>query len=142
CLIEGTFRVLDEGLRGEVAAMLGEIADAVARASGCEASIETKPGEPVTMNDPALTDLVRVAATEVLGAERVREIRRPSMGSEDFAFYARLVPGKMFRLGVRNEALGLVHPLHHPEFAVDETAIPVGAAALLAAAERFLAKGA
>jgi metal-dependent amidase/aminoacylase/carboxypeptidase family protein len=63
------------------------------------------------------------------------------MGSEDFAFYARLVPGKMFRLGIRNEALGMTQPLHHPEFAVDEAAIPVGAAVLLAAAERYLAKG-
>ncbi len=142
CVIDGTFRILDEGLRGEIAQMLGEMSAAVARANGCEATLETKTGEPVTMNDPALTDLVRAAAAEVLGAERVREVRRPSMGSEDFAFYARLVPGKMFRLGIRNEAQGLIHPLHHPEFAVDEAAIPVGAAVLLAAAERFLAKGA
>lgn len=137
-VIEGTFRVLEEDLRGEVARLIGAIARDVARANGAEASFETLEGEPVLLNDAPLTDLVRRAASDVLGAERVTEVRRPSMGSEDFAYYVRVVPGTMFRLGIRNEAAGMVHPLHHPEFAVDERAIPVGASVMLAAARRFL----
>jgi amidohydrolase len=137
-VIEGTFRILDENLRGEVARMLAEIADLVARANGARATFDTHQGEPVTYNDPALTDLVRSAATEALGPDSVVEIKRPSMGSEDFAYYGRKIPATMFRLGIRNEALGMTHPLHHPEFAVDERAIPVGASVLLAAARRFL----
>ncbi|MHB1216623.1 MAG: M20 metallopeptidase family protein [Alphaproteobacteria bacterium] len=136
--IEGTFRVLDEGLRGEVARLIESIARDVARANGAEASFETLEGEPVLLNDAPLTDLVRRAASDVLGAERVTEVRRPSMGSEDFAYYVRVVPGTMFRLGIRNEEAGMVHPLHHPEFAVDERAIPVGASVMLAAARKFL----
>ena len=137
-VIEGTFRVLDEGLRGELAHLIESIAQNVARANGAEASFETLEGEPVLVNDAPLTDLVRRAASDILGAERVTEMRRPSMGSEDFAYYARVVPGTMFRLGIRNEEAGMVHPLHHPEFAVDERAIPVGASVMLAAARRFL----
>ncbi|MCX7356057.1 MAG: amidohydrolase [Alphaproteobacteria bacterium] len=137
-VIEGTFRVLDEGLRSEVARLIESIAQNVARANGAEASFETLEGEPVLVNDAPLTDLVRRAASDILGAERVTEMRRPSMGSEDFAYYARVVPGTMFRLGIRNEEAGMVHPLHHPEFAVDERAIPVGASVMLAAARRFL----
>lgn len=137
-VIEGTFRVLDEGLRGEVARLIESIARDVARANGAEASFETLEGEPVLLNDAPLTDLVRRAASDVLGAERVTEVRRPSMGSEDFAYYVRVVPGTMFRLGIRNEEAGMVHPLHHPEFAVDERAIPVGASVMLAAARKFL----
>jgi metal-dependent amidase/aminoacylase/carboxypeptidase family protein len=52
------------------------------------------------------------------------------MGGEDFAYYAERVPGLMARLGVRNEARGLVHPLHHPRFDLDEDALPLGAAVL------------
>ena len=137
-VIEGTFRILDEKLRGEVARMIEEIADQVARANGARARFDTHPGEPVTYNDPALTDLVRRAAAETLGTDAIVEIARPSMGSEDFAYYGQKIPAKMFRLGTRNEALGMSHPLHHPEFAVDERAIPVGAAVLLASARRFL----
>lgn len=137
-VIEGTFRVLDEGLRGEVAGLIESIARDVARANGAEASFEMLEGEPVLLNDAPLTDLVRRAASDVLGVERVTEVRRPSMGSEDFAYYVRVVPGTMFRLGIRNEEAGMVHPLHHPEFAVDERAIPVGASVMLAAARKFL----
>lgn len=137
-VIEGTFRVLDEGLRGEVARLIELIARDVACANGAEASFETLEGEPVLLNDAEMTDLVRRAAVDMLGAERVTEVRRPSMGSEDFAYYVRVVPGTMFRLGIRNEAAGMVHPLHHPEFAADERAIPVGASVMLAAARRFL----
>jgi metal-dependent amidase/aminoacylase/carboxypeptidase family protein len=31
-----------------------------------------------------------------------------------------------FILGVRNESLGAVHPLHSPKFVLDEAALPVG----------------
>jgi len=60
------------------------------------------------------------------------------MGSEDFAFYVRAAPVSMFRLGIRNEDLGYTHPLHHPAFAVDETALPIGAAIIVESARRFL----
>jgi len=49
------------------------------------------------------------------------------MGAEDFGFYTQLVPGCFFRLGVRNEAQGVVHNVHTPLFNIDESAIPTGA---------------
>jgi amidohydrolase len=36
----------------------------------------------------------------------------------------------MFRLGVRNEARGIVHGVHSSRFDLDEDALPLGAAAL------------
>ena len=35
------------------------------------------------------------------------------MGVEDFGFYLTHVPGAFYSLGVRNEARGIVHPVHH-----------------------------
>jgi amidohydrolase len=140
-VIEGTLRVLDEGVRGDVVRMIGEVVTSVAAAHGATAILDTADGEPVLKNDPALTALVRAAAVHVVGPDRVREVARPSMGSEDFAFYVRAAPVTMFRLGVRNEAETMTHPLHHPEFAIDETAIPVGAAVMLESARRFLDGG-
>ena len=137
-VLEGTLRVLDEGVRRDVVRMIGEVARHVAAAHGATATLDTIEGEPVLMNDPALTALVRGAAGHVVGPGRVHEIARPSMGSEDFAFYVEAAPVTMFRLGVRNEAEAMTHPLHHPAFAIDETAIPVGAAVMLESARRFL----
>lgn len=36
----------------------------------------------------------------------------------------------MFYLGVRNEDKGIVHFWHHPEFDLDEDALPLGAGVL------------
>ena len=139
-VIEGTFRVLDEALRRQVMGMIREIAAALAQAHGGTAHFDTTRGEPVLENDPGMTTLIQEAAASVLGPDRVHVLARPSMGSEDFAFYVNAVPGAMFRLGTRNEQQGHTHPVHSPEFGIDESAIPVGAAVMLEAARRFLAR--
>ena len=54
------------------------------------------------------------------------------MGGEDFAYFAQRAPGLLVRLGIRNEALGIVHSGHSPQFRIDERALPVGIATLVA----------
>ncbi len=44
------------------------------------------------------------------------------MGGEDFAYYAERIPGCFIGLGIRNEAVGSIHSVHHPKFKVDEAA--------------------
>ena len=51
---------------------------------------------------------------------------RPSMGSEDFAYYLERVPGTMFRLGAAGDN-GTWPGLHTPMFDVDERCLAVGA---------------
>ena len=47
--------------------------------------------------------------------------------SEDFSFFSQKIPACFFRLGVRNEDLGIVHGLHHPKFDIDKNALKFGA---------------
>jgi len=49
------------------------------------------------------------------------------MGAEDFGFYAQEIPACFYRVGVRNEATGIVHNVHTPKFNVDEEALQNGA---------------
>jgi len=44
----------------------------------------------------------------------------------------------MFRLGVRNEARGIVHGVHSSRFDLDEDALPIGTAALARVAMDYL----
>ena len=48
------------------------------------------------------------------------------MGAEDFGHYTTQIPGCFFRLGVRNEARGIIHNVHTPHFDADESAIKIG----------------
>jgi amidohydrolase len=69
----------------------------------------------------------------MLGEHAIEDIDRPSMGSEDFAFYLDLAPGAMFRLGCTSPRCG-GHALHSPWFDVDEDALRCGAKVLAHAA--------
>jgi metal-dependent amidase/aminoacylase/carboxypeptidase family protein len=56
----------------------------------------------------------------------------PTMGAEDFAYFAHAVPAVQVRLGVRNEAEGIVHSGHSPQFRIDEAALSTGVQTLVA----------
>ena len=60
-----------------------------------------------------------------MGAAHVEETEK-RMGAEDFGYYSQVIPGCFFRLGVRNEAAGIIHNVHTPHFNIDEAAIENG----------------
>ena len=100
----------------------------IAAANGCEADISF-PGNdyPPTVNDATVWESVQNFAGEMLGRDAVQEVPATLCG-EDFAFYTEEVPGCFVALGIRNEELGCTFGVHHPQFKVDEAALPIGAA--------------
>jgi amidohydrolase len=124
----GTVRTLDAKIRELVLGRVRELAEGVAAGFGGRAEVEIRPSyDPLVNHDP-MVDVVRANAERLLGAANVLEIPRPSLGVEDFAFYVSRVPGAFYSLGVRNEAAGIVHPVHHNQFDVDEQCLAIGAA--------------
>jgi len=117
---------------------LERIVAGVCQANGAGHELEYVQGYPALVNDEGLTRLGMASATNLVGAERVWQIPNPELGGEDFAFFSQRVPSMMFRLGVRNTARGIVHPVHHPGFDLDEEALPLGAAALARIALDYL----
>jgi amidohydrolase len=79
------------------------------------------------------------ASREAWGTDRVLIIPEPSLGAEDFSVYLDRAPGCMFRLGVGSSEQ-LNHPLHHPQFAVDESAILTGVITMAYAAYKYWQK--
>lgn len=135
----GIVRTLDPAVRERVCARLEATLRGVCEALGAKLTFATRAGFPMLKNDGAMVSLLREVAAEAIGAENVREIA-PSMGVEDFAFFAERRPACFFNLGVRNEARGVVYPLHSDLFDIDESALPVGSALLAAAAISFLSR--
>jgi amidohydrolase len=135
--MQGTVRSFDAGLRERMPALIERVVQGVVAAHGATASVGYEFGYPATVNDPALLPAFEAASAAVMG-EGNHALMAPTMGAEDFSYYAQRVPGMIVRLGVRNEALGFVHPLHHPRFDLDEDALPLGAALLAEAATRWL----
>ena len=139
--LEGTARSLDPTLRERLPGLLEQLVGGVTKAFGANHTLSYRHGYPSTRNDPSLLPTLEATVADLLGEGRLTQLP-PSMGGEDFAYYAERVPGMIARLGVRNEARGLVHPLHHPRFDLDEDALPLGAAVLADFARRWLASNA
>lgn len=124
----GTLRTLDRSTRELVRTRVREIASGVAAGLGARAEVEIEPSYDPVINDDRMIDLVRASAERLVGGARVTIFDRPNMGVEDFGFYLTHVPGAFFSLGVRNEARGIVHPVHNDRFDVDEECLAYGAA--------------
>jgi amidohydrolase len=125
----GTLRTQDSAVREAATAKLRRIVDGVAAAYGAHAHIEMLLGYPAVVNDVALAE----SFTQYMREHGV-EVERPAptMGGEDFAYFAQRVPGVLVRLGIYNEAVGSVHSGHSPQFRLDEGAIPTGIETLVA----------
>lgn len=126
----GTVRTQDPAIRDGVEARLHRIVDGVAAAYGASATLEMFYGYPPVVNDPTLAAnfarFVRETSTIPVTAPP------PTMGGEDFAYFAQRVPGVMVRLGIYSESVGSIHPGHSPQFRLDEDALPTGITTLVA----------
>jgi amidohydrolase len=127
----GTFRSHDPEIRDGIEERARRIVEGVAAAYGARAQLDVIYGYPPVVNDPvlasALSDYIRERAIVPSVV-----VAPPTMGGEDFAYFAQRVPGVLIRLGIRNAALGAVHSGHSPEFRLDEGAFAHGIAALTA----------
>jgi amidohydrolase len=124
----GTVRTLDPATRELVLRRVREVAESVAAGLGATAEVKIDPSYDPVINDDAMVELVRSSAERLIGRDRIVVFARPNMGVEDFGFYLTHVPGAFYSLGVRNEAAGIVHPVHNDRFDLDEAALPYGAA--------------
>lgn len=129
--IRGTIRSFRAEVGDVVRRRLEEATAGVAAAFGIRAEVEINEGHPVLVNDPAACDAAERALAPHVAVDRAV---RPSLGGEDFACYLEKVSGAFLFLGTRNEAEGLVHFCHHPEFQVDDEALKVGVRVWLALA--------
>ncbi|MAD19769.1 MAG: hypothetical protein CMJ52_06050 [Planctomycetaceae bacterium] len=122
----GTARSLRAGIQDLVERRIEEVATAIATAHGCRAEVRYQRGYPVTVNDPDTTDRVRAIAGEELGADRIVEVDRPTMGGEDFAFYGQVVPASFFLLGQRPSPADPMPDLHSPRYDFNDATIETG----------------
>jgi amidohydrolase len=124
--LEGTFRTMNEPWRNEAHEKMRKMVELMAESMGGRAELEIRKGYPVLENDPALTKRAKHWAEDYLGKEQVVELDL-WMAAEDFAYYTQVLPGCFYRLGTRNEAKGIVAPVHTPNFDIDEEALKIGA---------------
>lgn len=126
--MEGTVRTYNPDVRDAVERRMGEILAGVTQAGGGSYELEYDRGTPATINDAELAERMAPTLARVVGPDHV-DILDPTMGGEDFAYFANEVPGFFFRLGTVKP--GTTSGGHHtPTFMADDASVPVGMRAM------------
>jgi amidohydrolase len=134
----GTIRTVSERTRERVLEGVERLVKGLAAAHGAQAEVKLIRGYPVTVNDEGITSFASHVAADLLGEGRVRLMSTPMMGSEDFSYVLRQVPGTLMFLGTRPDGDAPPIPNHSNRMVVNETALATGVALHAAVALRFL----
>jgi len=124
--MRGTMRTFNEGVRENVRTMMRQTLDGCTAAHG--ANYDLRWGAfayPPLINEPQISARSAAVLQRVLGKEKVMATP-PVMGSEDFSYYLKEVPGFFYWLHGANEARGITHGNHTAEFDMDEDSLAVG----------------
>lgn len=122
----GTYRAFDPETVLRVRSLLQRCAEASAGRFGGTCELRFRMGKAL-INDGGAVQAVASAGAKVFGEEHISQLDMPSLAGEDFAYYLDRAPGAMALIGIRNEERGIVHPLHHPSFDLDERVLTLGA---------------
>lgn len=132
----GTIRSFSEATRKKLIEEVDR-ACSIARALGGDYETEYEMGYPATVNDPAVTQVLRETACELIGEENVITVA-PKTWAEDFSMLAQAAPGAFMFLGCEIEGDRRAH--HSPRFDVNESGLYIGTAVLAETARRLLAR--
>lgn len=126
----GTIRALSTEDEKMLVRRVKEVVIKTAESAGAtaEVMIPYSDYDPVTYNDPALTEQMLPTLQRVAGKENV--FLRPAVtGAEDFSYYQKEVPGLFFWLGGMPKGQDPAKaPSHHtPDFYIDESGFLLGA---------------
>jgi hippurate hydrolase len=121
----GTFRAMDESWRFKAHEIIRKLSTGLVHSMGAEIDLHIDVGYPSVYNNEELNVVAKNLAKQFMGDENV-ETTELRMGAEDFGYYTQVIPGCFYRLGVMNEAMGIVSGVHTPTFNIDESAIETG----------------
>jgi amidohydrolase len=141
-VMQGTVRTFDEEMRKDIKQRIRRTAESIAAASGAtaEVDVDAEGSNPVTYNDPALTEKMLPTLRRVAGPAGLR-LGELSTPAEDFSLYQQKVPGLFVFLGVvpNGQDPAAAAKNHSPRFFADEGALPVGVRTLANLALAWLA---
>jgi len=124
CRIGGSVRAFTPRVQEQVESRIRELSHAIAEGFGATAEVTYDYRYPPTVNSQI--DSALCAAQTCVGREKIRSEFPSSMGSEDFSFYLREVPGCYVWLGSKSDPEAPTVPLHSSHYDFNDDLIPIG----------------
>ena len=135
--MEGTIRALTNEVMEQLVERVKIVAKGLEETFDVRCQLTFHRTTPSCVNDETVASFLRKTAEDVVGHDNVR-LLGPSMGTDDFAFFAMERPAATIRLGCGNPRKGNIHPLHSPQFDIDEDVLIIAVNIFLEAVRRYL----
>ena len=122
-ILGGTLRTMKRTTRNDFLQQIEIVAQTAAQVTGCEVSMEVRPGYPPTINHEADAIFARNVISDVLGKDGVDTDLTPTMGAEDFSYMLQQKEGAYIWLGAGKDA----PKLHSSLYDFNDELLPIGA---------------
>ena len=137
--LHGTLRALENGVMARLKKLVQRTVEQTALAYGATAEVTLNDGYPALVNDRDTALVVADTAGALFGMDKVSYMEEPSLGADDFAYFANAAPSCYFNVGVRSEEQEM-QSLHSEVFAPDERALKRAVALLAQSVLQLLKK--
>jgi amidohydrolase len=135
----GTIRTFDDETLATIESRMRDIFDGITKAAHASFELSFDRGHPMTVNDPELTAELVPALRRLVGPGNIEEVP-PITGAEDFSYFANVVPGFYFQLGVVPD--GKTSGGHHtPTFYAADESVPIAMRLMASLVVDYLAAG-
>jgi len=122
--MKGTVRAIDDNTHKMVIKKIKKLLKYITGMYGAKYELNYRTGYPRLVNSKEGVEKFKREARDFL---KINLMKNPIMGGEDFAWYLKKCEGAFAFIGVRNEKKGIIYPLHHSKFNIDEDVLPYGA---------------
>jgi len=122
--LNASVRTLESDTAERIHAAVVRILDGMKTSLRIDYDLKWSKLVPVLRNDAATLARVLEVARDVVGPANVVEMPNPTMGSEDFAWFAERVPAAHLRIGSRID--GHDTAIHRADYRLNEDMIPLG----------------
>ena len=128
--IEGDVRALTDDTKNTIKKEVTRLSEGLEAMFGVTCELDYHDDYPALYNDPDFTKFV-VDTIQEADTDAISSVERcePQPPSEDFAYYAKTIPGTFIYAGAAPEN-GEIHPHHHPKFNISESSMRVSAEAV------------
>jgi amidohydrolase len=123
-VLKGIVRTMEAGLSEKIEEAMRRMLEGIKTGMRVDYTLDWKRVAPALRNHKLTLERLLKSARDTLGAENVYELSEPSMGSEDFAWFAEKVPAAHLRIGSKID--GLDTAIHRANYDCNDLAIPVG----------------
>jgi len=134
--LQASVRTLDDDTANRVQAAVRRILEGLKTGMRIDYDLKWTKLTPVLRNDKPTMARVLGVAREMLGEKNVIEMPAPSMGSEDYAWFAERAPSAHLRIGSKIE--GHETAIHRTDYQLNEAMIPLATRLMSRAVLEFL----